>query len=369
MVDINKFEDKFGIIQDAMDRKDYDSVVRDCCGLFEAAFKKIFQEAMVKLNYNDRIRLQDAEREVGKGTKGVSDFGFGELVGLFRKSDLMKKWAEASNRDIGLIDTINYDSIVKLRNKLSHPNVENIGQQCGKVEADLVYNYVKNLYATLGLFNMEDSIKASFENKQTTVVNGEERERVNIALIRDRGIIVNQSDESRNISYKVDTINRMLSVVYKKTKELAGEEAAEEMLFEMGYDSGNAFGHVMNDKWEMEKGDVTYEEKFERWCDFDAEVGWGRFNSTLTVNEEEEKIEGNLEIKENFLCYNRGKNDVKICGFIKGYCEGVIEELLGGTPVTIVCTGEQCPLKHGGLKKSGLKKSSCIFQVELDEEE
>lgn len=213
-----KFEDKFGVIQDAMDRKDYDSVVKDCCGLFEAAFKKIFQEAIVNFNYNDRKVLQEAEEKIGKGHKGVRDFGFGELVGLFRETDLMKKWAKASNRDVGLIDTINYNSIVELRNKITHVEVENIGNQCGKVEADIIYNYAKNLYATLGLFNMEESIKASFEPKKTTTVNGEEREMVNIALIRDRGIIVNQSDESRNISYKVDTINRMLSVVYKKDK-------------------------------------------------------------------------------------------------------------------------------------------------------
>lgn len=354
----SRYEDKFSIIQKAMDERAYDIVVKECCGLFEVAFKKIYQEAVASLtSFEDRTLLFEKEKEIGKGKKGVNEFGFGELVGLFRETGLMKKWAQASNRDIGLIDTINYNSIVSLRNDLTHN-----GGHCSQVEADIVFNYVKNLYAMLGLFNMENGIKASFEPKQTTTVKGEERERVNIALIRERGIIVNQSDESRNVSYKVDTINRMLTVVYNKTKEMADEKAAEEMLFEMGYDSGSAFGRVMNDRWEMEKENVTYEEKFQRWCDFDSEVGWGRFKTTLVVDEEEGTINGSLEIKENFLCHNRKKNDVKLCSFIKGYCEGVVEELLGGLPVTIVCTTEQCPLKNAF-------KKTCKFRVDIDEEE
>lgn len=358
MTDKGRYEDKFSIIQKAMDDRAYDIVVKESCGLFEVAFKKIYQEAVVSLtSFEDRSLLFEKEKEIGKGKKGVNDFGFGELVGLFRETGLMKKWAQASNRDIGLIDTINYNSIVTLRNNLTHN-----GGQCGQVEADIVFTYVKNLYAMLGLFNMEDGIKAAFEPKQTTTVKGEERERVNIALIRERGIIVNQSDESRNVSYKVDTINRMLTVVYNKTKEMADEKAAEEMLFDMGYDSGSAFGRVMNDRWEMEKENVTYEEKFQRWCDFDSEVGWGRFKTTLSVDEEEGVINGSLEIKENFLCHNRKKNDVKLCSFMKGYCEGVLEELLGGLPVTVVCTTEQCPLKNAF-------KKTCKFRVDIDEEE
>ncbi len=354
----SRVEDKFSIIQKAMDDNAYDIVVKECCGLFEVAFKKIFQEAVASFSFEDRNLLIEKEKEIGKGKKGINDFGFGELVGLFRETGLMKKWTHTSNRDIGLIDTINYNSIVSLRNDLVHK-----GGHCGRVEADLVFNYAKNLYATLGLFNMENSIKASFEPQPAvSTAKGDSREKVNIALIRERGIIVNQSDDSRNISYKVDTINRMLTVVYNKTKDLAGEDAAKEMLFEMGYDSGSAFGRVMNERWEIEKEDVTFKEKFERWCDFDSEVGWGRFSSSLTVDEEEGAINGNLSIKENFLCYNRKKNDVKLCEFMKGYCEGVIEELLGGLPVTIVCTAEQCPLKNA-LKKT------CKFKVEIKEDD
>ena len=108
-----RVEGKFGLIQKAMDDHAYDVVVKESCGLFEVAFKKIFQEAVVQLNFEDRNYLLEKEKVIGKGKKGVNEFGFGELVGLFRETGLMKKWAEISNRDLGLIESVNYNSIAQ----------------------------------------------------------------------------------------------------------------------------------------------------------------------------------------------------------------------------------------------------------------
>lgn len=343
-VEDNKVEGKFGVIQKAMDDHAYDIVVKESCGLFEVAFKEIFQEALTKLDYEDRNLLLEAEKEVGKGKKGAKEFGFGELVGLFRKTELMKKWAKVSNRDMGLLESINYNSIVNLRNELVHN-----GGQCERFEAELVFNYAKTLYATLGIINLEKAISESFEPKAVSQ-GDDKKEMVNIALVKDKGIIVNQADNSRNISWKVETINRIFTVAYQNTKELAGEEAAEKMLFDMGCDSGSGFGRVMAEKWEMEDADLSYEDKFTMWCDFDSVVGWGKFNNHIKVNEEEGTLEGHLEIRDNFLCHNRKKTDAPICGFIRGYCTGVISELLGGLDVCVNCDGGQCPLKNP-LKK------------------
>ncbi len=340
-----RVEGKFGLIQKAMDDHAYDVVVKESCGLFEVAFKKIFQEAVVQLNFEDRNHLLEKEKVIGKGKKGVNEFGFGELVGLFRETGLMKKWAEISNRDLGLIESVNYNSIVQLRNELVHN-----GGQCGRIEAELVFNYLKSLYATLGFINMEKAISESFEKQPVVVESGEKRELANIALIKDKGIIVNQADNTRNMSCKVETINRMLSVVYRNTKELAGEEAAEKMLYDMGDDSGSAFGRVMYEQWEMENQDYSFEDKIAMWCEFDSVVGWGKFVSSIVVNEDDGTLDGYLEIKDNFLCHNRKRNDVPICGFMKGYCEGVMTELLGGYPAKLVCDEKQCPLKNP-LKK------------------
>lgn len=366
-------ENRFVTIASLIESGAYDIAFTESCKLFEVAFKKIYKEALASCPFSDRVQLFEAEQKIGAGKIGVEEFTLGRLIGLLDKTNLLEKWAKASGREMGLLASLNFSSIIKPRNENTHlDDIESIGKDCDKKDAEIIYNYVKNLYATLGLVNIDNSIKASFEPKQITIVDGEEFEKVNIALNREKGIIINQSDKTRNISYKVETINNMLTVVYNKTRELAGEEAAEEMLFEMGYDGGNKFGHVINKKWETDiaKKSMTYEDKLQNWCDFDSEVGWGRFNSSLEVDEEEGKIDGILEIKDNFLCYERSSSDVKLCGFMKGYCEGVIEELLGGTPVTIVCTGEQCPLKSGGLnKKKSRKNSSCQFRVEIVEDE
>ena len=42
-----------------------DVVVKESCGLFEVAFKKIFQEAVVQLNFEDRNHLLEKEKVIG----------------------------------------------------------------------------------------------------------------------------------------------------------------------------------------------------------------------------------------------------------------------------------------------------------------
>lgn len=322
--------------------------------------KKIFKEALATFNYQDRIRLTDVEKEIGNGKKDVDNFCFGELVGLNEKAHLLSKWSEYTNKDMGLINGIKFRAIVDLRNSLTHTDVD-MNATCSRYDADLVFNCLRNMFATLGYMNMTDTGSATFP-PTSLVPKGSsdgETEKVNIALNRKRGIIINQSDNTRNISYKVDTINRMLSVVYTKVSALTSQTDATQLLYDMGYDSGSAFGRVMNERWELEN-DLSLMDKISMWCDFDSEVGWGRFVNNLVIDEDAGTLTGTLDINENFLCYNRKKNDVKICNFLKGYCEGVIEELLCGQQVKLTCSGENCPLQ------SALKKK-CSYEVTLVE--
>lgn len=340
-----KVEEKFGAIQRAMDAGEYDIVVKECGGLFETAFKKIFQEAVTLFGFKERNELLEKEKEKGEGKKGVDAFGFGELVGLFRETELMKKWAAISQRDIGLIENVNYAPIVKLRNDLVHH-----GGRCGKSDAELVFQYLKALYTAMGMTNIEEICHKAHNPVVIAEAPGNQRERANIILDRERGIILNEADNTRNMSCKVETINRMLSVAYKNTKELVGEEAAEKLLYDMGYDSGSAFGRVMYERWDIEKNDISVKEKLDEWCEFDSVVGWGRFRNNIEIDGYKRTLEGNLEISENFLCHKRKRNDVPICGFMKGYCDGVITELLGGLDVNISCDEGQCPLRNALMR-------------------
>lgn len=76
--------------------------------LIELSLRKLFRQALIDLPFPDRIEVQDAEKSIGKGTKGVSDFGFGELVGLFRQSNLLKKWSQSTGRQLGLLSTLDF---------------------------------------------------------------------------------------------------------------------------------------------------------------------------------------------------------------------------------------------------------------------
>lgn len=357
---LSQVQDKLSFIQDMIDKGEYNIVITESCSLFEMAFKKIFKEAVASFEFQDRNALMEAEQKIGKGNKGVNDFGFGELVGLNRESHLLSKWATYTNKDMGLINSINFGSIVELRNSLVHKN-DSKQVTCNRYDAELVFNCLRNMYATLGFMNLDSAITNSFSApKEETPKANDGMELVNISLNRQRGIIINQMDGTRNISYKVDTINRMLSVMYEKVSELTSEEDASRILTEMGYDSGSAFGRVMNEKWELED-DLNINDKITMWCDFDSEVGWGRLVNNLNVDEEEGTITGTIDINENFLCYKRKKTEAKICVFLKGYCEGVLEELLGGAQVKLVCSGTGCPLNNALKKK-------CSYQVILEDQ-
>lgn len=133
--------------------------------MFEIVFRKIFQQAVITLPYKERELLQEVEKKIGKGKKGVEDLGFGELVGLFRESRLMEKWSKYTSRDLGLIQTLNYAEIVNLRNRITHQ-----GATASRGEANLVYEYLRNLLAMLGFAELDKSINESFKREHTSTV-------------------------------------------------------------------------------------------------------------------------------------------------------------------------------------------------------
>ncbi|MCI3919999.1 class I SAM-dependent methyltransferase [Paenibacillus sp. TRM 82003] len=159
-----RMDDKLGFIQRVLQMGDYDVAVKECCTLFEIVFRKIFQQSIVALPFQDRQAVLDAERKIGKGTKGVQDFGFGELVGVFRESGLMDKWSKHTGRDLGIIQTLNYSEIVNLRNRITHK-----GATCSRGEANVVFEYLRNMLAVLGFAELDNSIHQSFRQETSPV--------------------------------------------------------------------------------------------------------------------------------------------------------------------------------------------------------
>ena len=80
-------------------------------------------------------------------------------------------------------------------------------------------------------------------------------------------------------------------------------------------------------------------------------MGWGKFDIKVQVNEETGDFKGELTINESFIVDLKSKRYV--CEFVRGYCDGVIETLLG-IKVELVC--RVCPMKNRF-------KTTCVFDI------
>lgn len=170
----------------------------------------------------------------------------------------------------------------------------------------------------------------------------------------ERGIMINPEDRQRNVSFRTDTFINMMGGIYDKVRSLSSKEEADEIFFQSGYAGGSNFGSRL--AVQMENSRMKNEERLEQWCRFDSQVGWGKFSIDVSIDEEAGTLEGQLKINECFIVDKAGNR--RVCAYIRGYCEGVIETLLGGVGVTLTC--QACPMKNKF-------KSECVFNISLSE--
>lgn len=176
--------------------------------------------------------------------------------------------------------------------------------------------------------------------------------------IKFRGMLLNPSDNSRNISFKVETLVSIFSTVHEgitKWCKPAGEgevkskyELASRLLFEAGYRSGSRFGWTMHDTIQKEHPELELRDRIEKWCDFDSDVGFGRF-SVEHLQEEPRTVEEvefiyyriDIRLSFSFLTYRQGKKDVNLCSFMSGYIRGVLEGMTG-QPLEVTHSVDEC---------------------------
>jgi hypothetical protein len=150
--------DKLTFIQQSLDSGACDVAVKESSALLEATIRQVCQRAMADLPYQDRRQLQTAEEQIGQGNKGLTEFTFGQIEGFRRKSDLFRKWAGHTGRDLGLLRSLDLSPIVELRNRLAH-----FSGSCSRCEAELVFAYLKNILAFVGYGQIEHAIPESFK--------------------------------------------------------------------------------------------------------------------------------------------------------------------------------------------------------------
>lgn len=170
--------------------------------------------------------------------------------------------------------------------------------------------------------------------------------------IPDRGIMINPEDHQRNVSFRTDTLINMMGGIYEKVADIADQETAESIFFSSGYVSGKNFADRIDNQWNTGYSIDEIAKKLNKWCLFDSAVGWGKFSTQIDFDEQSECLTGTLTINEAFIVDKAKKR--KICGFIRGYCTGVIETLIGSVDVDLTC--RECPLKNKF-------KCHCVFDI------
>jgi hypothetical protein len=175
-------------------------------------------------------------------------------------------------------------------------------------------------------------------------------------LIAGRGTLINPSDESRNIAFKVETVNHLLGHLSEALQQTEAEEDVQRIFEEAGYAAALVFGERIHEKWGLEHPEDSLRERVDRWCLFDSDVGWGRLVNELEIDEETDRISGAVRLLDNFQTYKRVEGSYPDCYLMHGYVRGVLEVLTDGTPLAVECDQDQCPLRHR-------RKKDCVFLV------
>lgn len=170
---------------------------------------------------------------------------------------------------------------------------------------------------------------------------------------KQRGMLLNKADQSRNIAFKVETFVNILKTIYNgivdknlpKNNNFDIDIVAREIIFDAGYKSGAQFGWTMHEiaqRKDFDDGDV--DSIIELWCEFDSDVGFGMLSLEDSIKENDKRDKGLqycIRLTDNFMVYKQDARDVNLCCFISGYIKGVMERLTG-QPMTIQHVPQEC---------------------------
>lgn len=123
------FGQKIKLIQHNFEIGGYTIAAKECVGLIEHALRQLFRQHLTHLGEKDRLNVQKAESEIGKGEKGIEHFTMGQLVGIFRTSHFLDAWARASGKDLSSIRVINFDDRKRAHSKWSPQKIYNGKEQ------------------------------------------------------------------------------------------------------------------------------------------------------------------------------------------------------------------------------------------------
>lgn len=187
-------------------------------------------------------------------------------------------------------------------------------------------------------------------------------------IIKLRGMLINRDDNSRNISFKVETLVRILTTILDRARqeltmggmsESVAARRAQWILFTAGYTSGSAFGKSLHAIFRRDVSPKALYQKIERWCFFDSDVGFGLFTAE-EVEEGADALKIRIRLSDNFLVHGKSSEDSNLCSFMCGYIQGILERLTR-LPLIIRHSRSEC-------EQYSVRERACTFRLERDDE-
>lgn len=139
------FESRIELIRMNFKAGAYSIAARECTTIIESALRELFRRYLKELSTEDRMKVRGAENLIGGGTKSFEDFGLGQLVGTFIKSNFLDAWESASGKALSGIRMINLNEVNSLRVGLEHKNWE-----ASRSEATALFNCAEAFLQALG---------------------------------------------------------------------------------------------------------------------------------------------------------------------------------------------------------------------------
>ena len=97
--------------------------MQDAGGVLEDLLREIYRQTLPSLSPGDQQRVTERAEKIGK-SKPVTEFSLGQIVGLFRETDLFENAGRALGRKLVHLSSANFNAFVDLRNRATHKNEE-----------------------------------------------------------------------------------------------------------------------------------------------------------------------------------------------------------------------------------------------------
>ena len=207
------------------------------------------------------------------------------------------------------------------------------------------------------------------------------------------GALINPTDNSRNVAFKVETFQLLLKGLEDGLVQLLHEENVgrgaitipshhgshgpeslvrphllDSVLRSAGQKCGQCFGRALAEGWSS-KIELGIEAKIRQWCEFDSDVGFGKFDVDPTTIEVKGSrlVSCDIRLRESFLtpaedtCFKKA-GDHQFCSLMTGYIQGVLSEIL---KCQLDVTHEPMSLENSRdvVDATEMRSESCVFHA------